>query len=219
MLKTVNEQRFWWLISLVVLTSAAIEYLILKLAGPHPEPTYDTAKSLVEAGAFGLAVFLFVFSKFLWKWKLLRQFDVVKYPNMSGYWTGKGYSNTFGTEYQLKCVISQNAWTLCWESWTDNSTNTSIAAEIVQDEAKRLVLSIMYRNDTDRSNLAEHSADHHGACLLILYPPDARSLEEGISVGCRLQGSYRTNKVKGDTSCSTGTFNLIWQQRKVPTTT
>src|SRR4051812_36982500 len=46
---------------------------------------------LLEWGTTGVGVYLFLFSKWIWKWPILRDW-FVRYPDLTGTWTGKLHS-------------------------------------------------------------------------------------------------------------------------------
>jgi hypothetical protein len=212
MLKTVREDWFVYILVAIALISAAIHYMLLQIFGDHPQLSLEVLRSLIDTGVLSVTVFLFVFSKWLWKLPALQKIGLVKFPDLSGTWEGELITSIDGTKLPLNCTIRQNPWSIAWECWTPHSKNSSITTQLVIDEASDdAVLSIVYRNVADQGNAAQHSVDHHGACLLDLVRKEG---ELRASTDWKLIGSYWTNKKVNGRSGTTGTFSFCWKKRE-----
>ena len=213
MFKTVDKERFITLMALVVILSALLGLWWETTHSAKPELSPASVWSAVEHGALGLTVFLFLFTKFLWKWEILHHLGIVKYPNLAGRWEGVGKGGTFGTEYRVICTITQDAWTIDWDCDVKadpvkldriTSRNKSIAVDFMTD-LRSLYLYVIYRNEIDDpSDPAKHGADHHGACRLAVIGSENSKQE--------LKGDYWTNKKTAGHTCTSGVFHLVRAQ-------
>ena len=160
-----------------------------------------------------MTVFIFVFSKWLWKFDPLRRIGLVKYPNLSGTWKGKMVSARTGESLPVNCTIQQDAWDLSWKTWQPHSENTSFVAQFTGGERTQdQALAIVYRNKPDQGERARQGVAHDGACLLFLQEVPT---EKGAKPAFRwtLVGDYMTNKEIDGISGSTGTLTLAFHSR------
>lgn len=200
MLNTVRQDWFFFILAAVVLISAILHQVISVFLG-HPQPTLY---ALAGSGATGLTIFVFLFSKWLWKWSFWHRIGLVTFPDLTGTWSGhlvSGIANNPQSKLPLECVIKQDAWSISWKAWTAHSENRSISATLFKDEVHDdIKLAIVYENLVKHGAAAAYSADHRGATILELRTDNTRTLA--------LIGSYWTNKKVGAQFGTTGTFDL-----------
>jgi hypothetical protein len=217
MLKNVREEWFYSVLAVVVVGTALAKFLWVTSGGTPFTWDLKGVWDLAEAGALGLTVFVFVFSKWLWRLDLLRQIGLVKYPDLSGTWKGEMVSARTGEKLPVNCTIEQDAWDLSWKTWQPESENISFVAQFTGNEKTQdLALAIVYRNRPDQGTRAEHGVAHDGACLLSLQQvPNEKATKSGIP--WKLTGDYMTNKEINGIGGSTGALTLAFHSRtKIP---
>lgn len=208
MLKNVREEWFYSILAAIVVGAALAKYLWLTSGGKSFNWDLEGVWDLCETGALGLTIFVFVFSRWLWKIDLLRRIGLVKYPNLSGTWKGEMVSARGGESLPVNCTIEQDAWDLSWKTWQPASENISFVAQFTGSaKTQDLALAIVYRNKPDQGNRGKYGAAHDGACLLFLQelsPADVRDL----GFRWKLVGDYMTNKEIDGIPGSTGSLCL-----------
>ena len=99
------------------------------------------------AGIFGLLYFMF--DRFIWKWRLLRRFDIVTIPDLNGVWRGeiKSSYDQGGQPLQVSVVVSQRWSKILVELDTEESRSKSVAASFLTSGSSSPELVYAYVNE------------------------------------------------------------------------
>lgn len=132
------------------------------------------------AGTFGL--FYFMFDRFIWKWHLLRRFDIVTIPDLNGAWEGEiESSHDQGSQpLQVSVTISQRWSKILVELDTKESHSKSVAASFLTSSSSSPELMYAYINEP-KPNAQKSMEMHKGTARLAL-------------TGQTLEGDYYTGR-------------------------
>lgn len=137
------------------------------------------------AGIFGLLYF--IFDRFIWKWKLLKRFDIVTIPDLNGAWRGKIESSHDHNHQSHKAsvVISQRWSKILIELETEESCSKSVAASFLTSRSLSPELMYAYVNEP-KPNAQKSMEMHKGTARLVF-------------TGQVLEGDYYTGRGRSTT--------------------
>ena len=125
------------------------------------------------------------FDRFVWKFRLLRSFGLIKVPDLNGQWGGQVASlyNQGDPAYPVSVVIMQRWSKIVIRLETGNSRSRSVAASFRTDDLPYPELMYVYVNEPKATAL-ESMNTHRGTAVL--------ELTDG-----GLQGDYYTGRGRG----------------------
>ena len=136
------------------------------------------------AGIFGLLYYLF--DRFIWKWELLRRFDIVTIPDLNGVWRGEIKSSyNQGKTIQVSVIIKQRWSKILVELKANESHSKSVAASFLTDYSTSPELVYAYVNEPKPS--AQESMEMHKGTTRLTF------------TGQALEGDYYTGRGRGTT--------------------
>ena len=161
-MKNIDTNKSLWILAVL----AAITMVVKGMIDGTKEITIPIMFDYLSVIVSVWSAFIFVFIKFIWKWKKLYKW-LVKIPNLNGVWSGR-IQTTYRdnkiinakleivqTLFEVRCVLS-----------TDESTSTSISCDfILESDTLNDKLSYVYRNEPSMIK-RESSAIHYGSAIL-----------------------------------------------------
>lgn len=211
----VNRSVFVWILRFVFLGVLALHVEYLFWTGHGLKNNFDVYKLVgflwapIGTGASAAWGFYLIFEKWLWRLPWTRGW-LVLFPDLTGTWLSKSYSETFGNSpFYALVTIKHDFDRLTYRAWRPPSTVLSEACvlERVGQEAR---LFVVYGNKVG-SYRAEHGIDHEGCLRLTLLNEYNRKL-------WTLEGEYWTNKRRQEESPrdrgTVGTISMTWYCRK-----
>ena len=132
------------------------------------------------AGIFGLLYYMF--DRYIWKWRLLRHFDIVTIPDLNGEWEGEIESShdQDGQPVQVSVVISHRWSKILVELETQESHSKSVAASFLTRCSLSPELMYAFVNEP-KPNTQESMEMHKGTARLTF-------------TGRALEGDYYTGR-------------------------
>lgn len=115
------------------------------------------------------AIIFIIFDRQLWRWKFLREFGLVRVPDLNGDWSGHLASSFDGLEREIPVTmqITQNWRTIYITLSTEKSRSHSVLAGITISNSGTPTLSYEYANEPQGDALYPKQV-HIGRARLIL---------------------------------------------------
>jgi SMODS-associating 2TM, beta-strand rich effector domain len=163
-------------------------------------------------GMMAVAIYYFIFQRWLWRWRLLRPW-LVKHPDLTGTWYAQFRGATFDTSFRSIVYIDHHFTSVSLTSVRPASRTNSVATTVVALPGNRLRLYIVYDSNVVvplDGEAAPHGAEHSGCFRLDLAGADGRRK------GRVLEGVYWTDKPRGADINDRGTWGRVsmrWQSR------
>lgn len=199
-MKNIKEEALLWvrLVGFVAIWAA-----ILYLTGTALSINWEALKKLPDVVTV-YVIAAFVFSKWLWRWRVFRGW-LVPFPDLQGTWDGELKSTWKDTNGQVippipaTLVIRQTFSSVSCALFTQESESYSAAAQISRDDdSGALFLNYNYSN-RPKATIRDRSAIHDGAARLRIIETPGRSL----------QGEYWTGR------CTTGDMSFTFRSRQL----
>ncbi len=197
-MKNIKQEISFWV---QFITFSLLFAISLKMSGTKFDITIDVIKQIPNAISYYLIVYL-VFSKWLWRWKLLQGW-LVPFPDLEGTW--KGTIETTWVDKKTGCcpkpipcslVIKQSFDTLSCSLFTQESmsySNAALMSEIEESGTKKL--SFNYTNKPI-ATVRERSEIHDGAAILTIISKPELSLEGGYWTDRKTTGTIKLKYIK-----------------------
>lgn len=155
----------------IAATAIAASFLVSHLTGKYQIEFPWWASPPVDTMAF-YGFFYFLFDRYLWKWKLLHWFRIVKLPDLSGEWRGHviptptaGVSAGLAAQADISVSVRQSWATILISARTTSSRSHSVSAAITV--SNEVSLSYQFVNEPAASAAATMHT-HRGTVTLLL---------------------------------------------------
>lgn len=169
-------------ISALIFISFLVYFLIL-IIFPVQEKTFLNYLKIVPNVVTFDSALIFLFSKFIWKWKIFKGWLVLT-PNLNGTWEGwiqttwvdEAKTNERPTQIPAVMVISQSLFTISCVMRTQEMTSYSfISGFLLDEESQMKKLSYSY-NSNPKASVIHRSPPHFGTAVFEIYENSERKL-------------------------------------------
>lgn len=190
-MKNINRTNFIY----ILVAASALSWIALSwINGIKLSSAMDFLKLIPNVVTID-SIFIVIFTKWLWRWKLLRRW-LVPFPNLNGTWVGNIYSDWINPETQQKVLpipvmltIKQSFFSIsCLMQTAEMKSYSYIEGFTINEERQIKQLSYSYTSKP-RIVLNERSVPHDGTIIFdIIENPNKK-----------LRGRYWTErKTKGE---------------------